>query len=303
MKNQISKYILILLIIICVIMLGFLIYIKFFNSSKNEEYATLKSKAEGEIVYLDSTIVDLLNKLNNISYSRYVVSIKQVNESQQQSDEGNTGSSSGQESSEEKKTSDSSDSSEVTNESEARVSRLSQTDSLLNADYDNVPWEEISYGVETLYTAWPTINIDMKTLNVSEDDITSFTVTLDGAAQAIKVKDKNSTLINLYNLYVLLPKFFSYFSSNKEKLDLYYTKAYVLNAYVSADKESWSEMDANITQAIKSISNVMAVANESKSNLEKSYTLLNDLQKGISLEDKEIFYLKYKLAIEQLEIL
>ncbi len=62
-------------------------------------------------------------------------------------------------------------------------------------------------------------------------------------------------------------------------------------------------MDANINKAVKSISNVMSGAKENRSNLEKSYTLLNDLQKGISLEDKEIFYLKYKLAIEQLEIL
>ena len=33
MKRQISKYVLILLIIVCLIMLGFLIYLKFFSST------------------------------------------------------------------------------------------------------------------------------------------------------------------------------------------------------------------------------------------------------------------------------
>lgn len=309
-KRQISKYILILLIIVCLIMLGFLIYLKFFSSPENKEYSILKSKAEGEIIYLDSTIVGLLNKVNNISYSRYDITIDQINENQQQSNSESTSGGSGEEASGKEGNSEASSSSsgsnsgsEATNQSEARISKLTQTDSLLNSNYENTNWEEISFGIENIYAAWPVINIDMKSLNVQEEDISNFTITLDGVAQAIKAKDKNNTLINLYNLYVLLPKFLSYFSNNESVLNLYNTKAYVLNAYISVDKGNWSEMNANINQAIKTLSNLMEKSNYENSNLEKSYVLLQDLQKGISLEDKEIFYLKYKLAIEELEIL
>ena len=56
----------------------------FFNNNKNDEYALLTEKAEGEVKYLDYTIIELMNKLNNISYSRYQVTIKEVNESEQQ---------------------------------------------------------------------------------------------------------------------------------------------------------------------------------------------------------------------------
>ena len=45
------------------------------------------------------------------------------------------------------------------------------------------------------------------------------------------------------------------------------------------------------------------ISNIEKSTLEKSYVLLEELKRGVSLEDKEIFYMKYKLAMEQLEIL
>ena len=199
-----------------------------------------------------------------------------------------------------------SNSSESSNQSEARTSRLAQVDSLLNSNYDDIPWDEISYGVETLYTAWPTISIDMKALNVGESDISSFSTTLDGVAQAVKIQDKNSALINLYNLYTLLPKYLSYFSSDETKLNVYNTKAYVLSSYVSANSENWGEMNTNVTNAINTLSKNMQmeeIRDTEKSTLEKSYTLLEELQRSVGLEDKEIFYMKYKLAMEQLEIL
>lgn len=309
MRKQVKKYLWTLVIIVCIILIGVFIYNKFFSSSKNDEYALLREKAEGEIVYLDTTIIELLNKLNNISYSRYDISMKQINENQQQSNNSKS-STSGESESNSKEggeesgggSSSSESSTEITNESEARTSRLEQTASLLNANYEDVKWNEISYSVETLYTAWPTVNIDMKTLNVQDDDLSSFSVTLDGVAQAIKAQDRNSALINLYNLYVLLPKFMSSFIDDKDKLNIYYAKAYVLNAYVSASGEKWNEMNANVGQAISALSNVMGNKDE-KSNLQKAYVRLQDLEKATKLEDKQIFYLKYKLAIEELEIL
>ena len=95
MKNQISKYLLITLMIIFVILLVTLIYIRFWENNEANEYAILTEKAEGEITYLDSSIIQLMNNLNNISYSRYQVTIKEINESEQQnnssSDKENSG--------------------------------------------------------------------------------------------------------------------------------------------------------------------------------------------------------------------
>jgi len=324
MKNQISKYLLIALIVIFTILLATLIYIKFFSNNKDNEYAILTEKAEGEVKYLDYTIIELMNKLNNISYSRYQVTIKEVNESEQQNNSsGNSESagngmqiqdgSSNQQGSESKENGSGSNDnnsnnseSESLNQSEARTSRLAQVDSLLNSNYDDVPWDEISYGVETIYTAWPSISLDMKALNINDSDISNFSTTLDGIAQAVKVQDKNSTLINLYNLYILLPKYLSYFSSNEYTLNVYNTKAYVLSSYVSANSENWEDMNTNITNAINTLSKNMEstdLKDIEKSTIEKSYALLEELKRGIGLEDKEIFYLKYKLAMEQLEIL
>ena len=59
------------------------------GSKEGKEYAILTEKAEGEITYLDSSIIQLMNNLNNISYSRYQVTIKEVNESEQQNNSSN----------------------------------------------------------------------------------------------------------------------------------------------------------------------------------------------------------------------
>ena len=55
-----------------------------------------------------------------------------------------------------------------------RASKLSKTDSLLTGNYDNIAWEEIAYTLETIYVAWPTISLDMKTLNVAESRYRKF---------------------------------------------------------------------------------------------------------------------------------
>ena len=325
MKKQISKYLLTSLIVIFTILLATLIYIKFFSNNKDNEYAILTEKAEGEVEYLDYTIIELMNKLNNISYSRYQVTIKEVNESEQLNNSSSNsesagngmqtqekgssnqeGSKSGVNSSGSNDNNSNNSESESLNQSEARTSRLAQVDSLLNSNYDDVPWDEISYGVETIYTAWPSISLDMKALNINDSDISNFSTTLDGVAQAVKVQDKNSTLINLYNLYILLPKYLSYFLSDEYTLNVYNTKAYVLSSYVSADSQNWEDMNTNVTNAINTLSKNMNSADindTEKSTIEKSYVLLEELKRGIGLEDKEIFYLKYKLAMEQLEIL
>ena len=96
---------------------------------------------------------------------------------------------------------------------------------------------------------------------------------MDKTAQTIKAQDKNNTIVNLYNLYVLLPKFYHILNQMKLLLSTYYTKAYVLNAYVSANSEKWEEMSDNLTEAINSFAIVMSNenANDSeKSTIEKS---------------------------------
>ena len=58
--------------------------------------------------------------------------------------------------------------------------------------------------IQALYTAWPTIALDLNALNVNSNNILTFNNTLDLLADSIQNNDKNNSLINIANLYKLV---------------------------------------------------------------------------------------------------
>ena len=65
-------------------------------------------------------------------------------------------------------------------------------------------------------------------------------------------------------------------------------------------------MSLSINSAIDCITKAKSgenILDTEQVSFDKAYTLLQELKNGINVEDKEIFYLKYKLTMEQLEIL
>ena len=77
--NNSSKIIITILGAICAILAGALIYIKVVNHAKTSTNYDLNAKILREMSYVDSNIVSAMNKLNNISMSRYKVYTKTIN--------------------------------------------------------------------------------------------------------------------------------------------------------------------------------------------------------------------------------
>ena len=73
MKKEIGKYIAIFLGIVCIILITVLIYIKSTNVSSDTASKNLKSKTLEEIRYLDSNIIEVMNRVNNITVINYKV--------------------------------------------------------------------------------------------------------------------------------------------------------------------------------------------------------------------------------------
>ena len=85
-KNHFIRYVIFLFIVIIIVLF---IAIKGFSSSTNSK-DDIKSKVKSEISYLDSKILFLLNRLNNIVDANYYVSIHEVNENQDSSQNSDT---------------------------------------------------------------------------------------------------------------------------------------------------------------------------------------------------------------------
>ena len=341
MKKEIGKYIAIFLGVVCVLLTIALICIKVSSVNAQTMEKDIKGKIEEEISFLDLNITEVMNKVNNITVIKYKVYTREINEgdnssnSSSQNSQGSSQSQSGQSSNQEGSSSnqegsssgqESSSSSQGQGESSQNSSQgqgnseqgsqgQSQSNSTTVSDLvpnvtlennnQETDWKEISYSLEKIYSTWPTINLDFQKQGISSEIINNFSLSMDGVIQSIKNKDKKNTLINLFNMYINIPKYASSVNLDSEKLNLYNTKLNILNAYtlVSTD-DNWNNAVASITSAKSYFSSIVSAINndeEKKNSLQKTYVLIEDLERIAQINDKDIFYMGYKNVMQALE--
>ena len=324
MRKQFFKYFAIILTIICMILSGILIYMKVFAFQNESNNSNLNQKILSEIDYLDSSVIEAMNKLNNISVVRYKVYTKSINKPEEgdnkKSDDSNQQNekSGGAEQQDKEQTENSEQNGKESkdntalknadnNASQISVSQAVPNNSLTETNEDIVNWDEITYIYENLYSVWPTVKMDLKKLNIQDEYINKFNLDLNGVAQSINNKDKNSALVNFYNLYSQLPNYAMAVSNDTFLINTYMSKSAILNAYALANEENkWKEMSESVAKAKTMINEMVDIVNDKdnrKNDLEKTSTIIGDLENSIILNDKNIFYMQYKNAIQSLETL
>ncbi len=314
MKKNIGKYIAIILGIICVILMITLIYIKVSSVNAQSSDKDLKGKISEEISYIDSNIIDIMNQLNNIYLTKYKVYTKEVNDpSSESSSSNNQQSSQGSNQGSSQEQGSSSQSSQSSGESQSQGGNQTNTTTVsdlvpnttLESPSTEVDWTKISFAFENLYSAWPTINLDLQKQGIANELINSFSLSMDGAVQAIKNKEKENTLINLYNMYINLPKYLSSINVDNYTLNLYYTKLNILNAYVLVSTgDRWNDVTSCISEAKSNFSAIVSSSDrseEQKSALQKTYVIIENLERISQISDRDIFYMGYKNVMQELE--
>lgn len=288
----------------------------FLTGCSNNEEEKLKTKTADELEYFENKLLDIANKLNNISFSNYTLTeskVKNTEEagntegSQSQSSNsgkeesgGNTqegGSSSGGESGGSGQNSE-------TKQSEVTEKYEMQPRSVLTNKQTEIDWDYIKYNTELLYSNWSTMVIDLHSLNVDNNDILNGGDTLNNLIISAKNEDKVKTLQIVSDLYSYIPKYTKQYSNDIKQTNLQYTKYFVINAYALAEEDKWDEMKKQTESAKSYFSNIINVVNEDENNqnkINKVYVLLNELDNSINYKDKELFYIKYKALMENIE--
>lgn len=303
MKNK--KY---LILLICVVIILAIVFgaVMVFSNSGND---TTKDKIKEEIYYIETKLLGMINALNNIPFSNSVLLEQNTIKGQEKS---NTNSSSGaSQGSEEKSQSGEGSSSTGSSGGESSTSSESggdtdytkynvQNKNILNIKENEIDWNYIKNTVELLHTSWTTIMIDLHSLNIKNDDILSFSNTLDALILNIEKEDKRSTLNSLASLYAIIPIYISQYSNDNYEENLAYTKAYIINSYVLLEDDKWEDMQAEVTKAQEYFNLVINSINEKSSKIftNKTYVLLNEMKNSINLKDKKLYYMKYKNLME-----
>ena len=267
-----------------------------------------KAKINEELNYLDTKIVSILNKLNNISLQNYTITSEEVNL-------GEKGGSSGKNSGSDKESTQNSESegqekqsgsqSKLNTEQEKSNITTTQMESktVLETDENDIDWKLIKTQIEIINEAWAVIVIDLSNLNVNSTDILDFSSTLDKCIISIKDENKVDSLKNAADLYAIIPKLEKAISNED---NIKQVKSYIINAYALVEQENWGEVEKNIIEAeniFKNITSNIEYMKNKEYKVNKTYVLIKELQNSLQYKDKKIFYIKYKDLLENINTL
>ncbi len=308
--------------IIVVILMIFIVFTLTGCSEKQSEEELSKEKIDQELQYLDTKFVSLMNMLNNISFINYKVTSEDIKEEKNESKENSSDSGQDNKSSSESESSSGSESGgesnsntgsesggeagSTDNKQENKIFKLTEENILSLDSSSDIQWDLIKSEIENLYSIWTTITIDMHTAGINSDDILEFNTLLDSLAMQAKEENKQGALDNLSKLYNLLPKYLNSYSGDEIKKSVLNTKAHLLSAFCMVNSDKWEDMSAEILKANQEFSTIINNVNIDKNkklNVNRAYLLLKEAQNSIEAKDKEVFLLKYKNAIQELNML
>lgn len=336
MGKNLFKITTVILSIVFIVLATILISMKVVNGKEKEEKELILSKITDELSFIDYNVIDAMNKLNNITVTRYKIYTKTVNNSgndtgniesnpnegnkgQSSGDEGNQQSTNGESSSGGSQSQDngsgggpssgsSSSNGSSSSESNAKSSvekeaEMTLVNSLTETDNQEPDWDAITNIYENILSTWPTTQLDLKKAGVEEEHLENINVHLNGIAQSLLNKDKNSCLVNLYNLYSQIPTYMEVVSRDSYTTNLYNTKMDILNAYTLANADNkWSEISASIKSATTQFEKIVNSKSDDKEkdNLEKIHSMLKNLENTVALNNKNIFYMQYKNVMQEI---
>ena len=307
-----------LILVICLLISG----------CSNKQEGKSKEKIIEEIAYVDTKIVDMLNKINNISIQNYEITSKQIkmnkgNEgdkstssessggSESQSSEGQGGSnpeSQGNSEAEGQGNSqggESSSSSQSQKESSIKVFELSKNNILQN-DTPEIDWNKIKTDIAELHSAWDVIILDLYKMDNTNNIIETFGNSLNNCIITIKNEDKIATMTNLCTLYNILPEILNQVSAGKEIKTTKMTKSYVLSSYSAINQNNWDLAGQYLTNAeneFLKLMNDVDIVRKKEGEINSIYIGIKELQKSLNTQDTTIFFMNYKNLIEKINVL
>ena len=296
------KNFLVIFTIVIIIVLGFFLYV----TISKDNYVSKEEKALSEIEYVEKKIVTLLNELNNIESRNYNLSVSDIveekssnndKESEEQSKESTAGSEG------EKDNGSSGQSEESTNKEEEKNEEYTLKEEGVLTNTEDINWEHLKTEIENLYSQIPTITLDLYNINIPKEDVLGFNQELDNLTISIEEENKENTLLNLSKIYEYIPRFVEKTTNNITYKAVISTKNELFKAYFKLDSKNWDEISKDVTNTINVYSNNLINTNTDENKqyiINKIYIMLNELQNAVNVQDENIFLIKYKNILEEM---
>ena len=303
-----------ILLIGIIIVLGFVIY----SVSASDTNQDIKEKVKSEVDYFESKILYMFNSLNNIEFQNYKVSVEEISEKSKKSSENSSSAGNGDDQSgggsSEKSSSEGggepsgsskeeSESSENEQNSAEKTQKFSlNAKGVLNSEKE-INWDYIKKEAETLQNSICTMTLDLYKVGVNNNDILNFSKEYDNLLLALKNENREDSFKELVGVYSYFPKFIKKCDVDLQTKVLYSTKYSIFKAYSLLDSENWEEIIEYLQEASNKFEKLLTDENTQNKNqfvINKSYILINELQNSANLKDKQLFLIKYRNLLEDL---
>ena len=285
-----------------VLVLFFLLFLTGCNNKMGND--DVKIKTYQELEYLDSKIINIANKLNNISLQGYTISSEEValGEEGSSSEEtsgkqGGNGSGSGEQ---QKQSNSQNGESGQNNKNNITVSQMEQK-TVLASDKNDINWNNIKSDIETINEVWSVVVLDLSNFNVNSEDILGFSTALDDCILNIRDENKIESLTNIAKLYSYIPKIEKTIPTEKNSQNIKQVKSNIINAYSLVEKEDWINVETNMNECEEIFANLLNDLEYIKNKeykVKKTYIAIKELQNSLAYKDKDLFYVKYKNLME-----
>lgn len=308
-----KKNIIIILVSIIVVILVLSSLVVFASNGKQE--LTLEEKVTQELKYIDSYLVSMLGDFNGLHIGNFLKednssewqfdSIQDNSKLQSNNETTNEADNAGGNSKQDSKNQEESQSKDHLINSKPN-SKETQNGILSNQGKYVTQWETIQTQIENLYQTWNTISIDLNSLNIDGKSILAFNDFLNTSTQYIKKKNKVAAMEEIIKLYQLLPKYSQNYKPNSKETNVLEIKNAVVTAYVYVTNNDWEAAKKQLSGAITQFTNLLNSVGQNFQNqtlVNQCYILVNELNKAIGLQDKEIFFIQYQNLVGKMDII
>lgn len=296
-KYAIVAYIVLILIIL---MSGFFIYKSF--GKANDSDKKIEEKTLAEIKYMENQFQNIFNQFNNISFENYMIQIKETKKEDEEKQSSSSSSSSSQKSGSSKEESSGKSGSSESSDDNKQYNLKEK--GVLTEELEP-DWTQIKIDVEKIYTQLYVLNLDLYQTSANVQEISNFNQEYDDFTLSVKEENKEESLKKLSILYDYLPKFIENCTNDEKENVVIKTKSKIFKAYSMLDNEDWDSMSSRIDDAIQEFSKILININEkeniNKYSANKANIMINELKNSIKLKEKEVFLIKYKNVLEELQ--
>lgn len=189
------------------------------------------------------------------------------------------------------------------NSSKEQTKEYSMEDAGILVDSKDIKWKKVQTQIENLYVSIPTITLDVYKATKNQEEILNFNSQFDELTVAIKNEDKEETLSKLVNVYETMNNIVNEISNDETKKIIYKTKLNLLKAYSKLDSKKWDEISNDINLAVQEFSALLTnidIPEEKQYAINKIYIMLNEMINSIQKQDTDVFLIKYKNLLEDL---